>query len=116
LDVIIQNRINANKSTSLPPWIVGLVLFGGTDPETGMSMDRNTFEDRFNKNACVSALTKVGAAVLQAIGGGTVTRACMDDKQVRRVLGDADGEINDLMVALNEANDMACRHLTQAGF
>ena len=33
LDVVVQNCITANKSTSLPPYIVGLVLFSGTDPE-----------------------------------------------------------------------------------
>ena len=33
LDVVVQNRITANKSTSLLTWIVSLVVFSGTDPE-----------------------------------------------------------------------------------
>ena len=33
LDRIIEERVNHhNKSTSLPPWMVGLIVYGGTDP------------------------------------------------------------------------------------
>ena len=50
LDLVVQNRITANKSTSLPPWIVGLVVFGGTDTESKKSVDKNSFEYAFNKD------------------------------------------------------------------
>ena len=43
LDVVVRNRTTANKSTSLPPWIVGLVVYGGTDPESKKAVDRNGF-------------------------------------------------------------------------
>jgi len=35
LQVIIDARIENNKSTSLAPWMVGLIVFGGEDPDTG---------------------------------------------------------------------------------
>ena len=36
LQLLIDERIHQEKSTSLWPWIVGLVVFGGMDPETGL--------------------------------------------------------------------------------
>ena len=62
LDVVVQNRITANKLTSLPPWIVGIVVFGGTDPESKKAVDRNAFEDAFDKESYLYAWAKVGEA------------------------------------------------------
>mmetsp|Transcript_24214 Transcript_24214/g.44508 ORF Transcript_24214/g.44508 Transcript_24214/m.44508 type:complete len:349 (+) Transcript_24214:479-1525(+) len=67
LDLIVQNRINANKSTSLQPWIVGLVVFGGTDPVTNLDVEKNAFEDGFSVASCLSAWQKNGAAPLTRI-------------------------------------------------
>ena len=33
LQAIIDARIEMNKSTSLAPWMVGLIVFGGEDPD-----------------------------------------------------------------------------------
>ena len=55
LDLVVQDRKNDNesKAASLQPWLVGLVIFGGVDPETkreviivdafayGFSIERN---------------------------------------------------------------------------
>ena len=62
LDVVVQNRITANKSTSLTLWIVGLVVFGGTDPEWKKTVYRNAFENVFIEDSCLDALAKVGTA------------------------------------------------------
>ena len=43
LNIVVQNCITANKSTSLPQWIVGIVVFGGTDTESKKSVDNNSF-------------------------------------------------------------------------
>ena len=58
---MVQNRITANKLTSLPPYIVGLVEFGGTDTELKKEVDKNEFEDAFNKESCLDSWAKVGA-------------------------------------------------------
>jgi hypothetical protein len=34
LEIIVDERLHAEKLTSLAPWIVGLFVFGGEDPET----------------------------------------------------------------------------------
>ena len=108
LEVIVQNRIEKGKSTSLSPWIVGLVVFGGVDPVTKINVERNAFEEGFNKDACLDAWAKIGAA--------PCTRKCLEDKQVRRTIGDADDEKNHLMRMLDEANLWATHTLTMKGF
>ena len=35
LQVLIDERLHAEKPTSLSPWIVGLVVFGREDPKKG---------------------------------------------------------------------------------
>ena len=61
LDVVVQNIITTNKLTSLPPWIVGFIVFGGNDTELKKAVDRNAFEDAFNKESYLDAWAKVGA-------------------------------------------------------
>ena len=36
LQLIIDKHIAADKARSLVPWIIGLIVFGGEDPETGL--------------------------------------------------------------------------------
>jgi hypothetical protein len=48
LQVIIDERITANKTTTLSPWIIGLVVFGGEDPETGLIVG-SAFDKGFSK-------------------------------------------------------------------
>ena len=81
MDVVVQNSITVNKSTSLPPWIVGLVVFGGTYPESKKAVARNAFEDVLNKESCIDAWAKVGEA--------PCTIECLKDDQVRRTLWEA---------------------------
>ena len=74
LGIAVQNRIAKGESTSLPPWIVGLVVFGGKDLVTDMDMHRNAFEDAFGLESNLNNWAKVGAA--------PCTRACLQGKQV----------------------------------
>ncbi|KAL7431790.1 hypothetical protein ACHAXH_004909 [Discostella pseudostelligera] len=43
LDVVVDERIKQKKSTTLLPWQVGLIVFGGVDPETNIVM-KSAFE------------------------------------------------------------------------
>ncbi len=36
LQLIIDERIAMDKTRTLLPWMVGLIVFGGEDPETGL--------------------------------------------------------------------------------
>ena len=105
---MVQNRITANKSTSLPPCIVGIVVFCGTDPEPKESVYRNAFEDTFNKDSCLDAWSKFGASIC--------TRECLkDDKVCRTLCGDSpQDETNILMEKLNEANYLSTFNLNVA--
>ena len=55
LNIVNQNQIAKGESTSLPTWIVGLVVFGGKDPVTDMDVHRNAFEDAFGLESNLNA-------------------------------------------------------------
>ena len=110
LDAVVQARIRDGKSTSLQPWLVGLCVFGGRDPLTKLVIEikDSAFEVGFSEDACIGAWEKIGAAPL--------TRKCLSDSKVRRELGDADDDMNALMIGLQEANDVATALLIRRGF
>jgi len=60
LQLLIDERIRKEKPTSLSPWIVGLVVFGGCDPETELIV-RSAFQEGFNHAQNIRAWEKVGA-------------------------------------------------------
>ena len=68
LQLLIKEWIHAKKSTNLVPWIVGLMVFGETDPETGLIVG-SAFQAGFNKTQNLCAWAKVGAMSL--------TKACL---------------------------------------
>jgi hypothetical protein len=67
LAVITKKQLEQKKSASLQPWLVGLIVFGGTDPATGFKLMGNAFEAGFSKKACLNAWAKVGAAPLMFV-------------------------------------------------
>ena len=80
----------------LQPWLVGLIVFGGTDEETGFGITKCTFLAGFSKEACLSVWEKVGAA--------PCTRKCLSDPKVSKSLGDRDDEYyNSIQVANGHA-------------
>ena len=79
--------------------VVGQVVFGGVDPESGVLVRKNAFQEGFSEVQCLKAWAKIGVAPM--------TRACLYGKQVRRTIGDADDETNLVMQELNDANAVA---------
>ena len=49
--------------------MVGLIVYGGTDPETGFHIEESAFQAGFSCNACCDAWAKVGAAPFKKIIG-----------------------------------------------
>ena len=84
LGEIVDARIAAKKSFLLQPWLVGLIVFGGTDEETGFEITKCAFLAGISKEACLSAWEKVGAAPCM--------RKCLSDPKVSKSLGDRDDE------------------------
>jgi hypothetical protein len=106
LHLIIDERIAADKPTSLSPWIVGLIVFGGEDPETGLIVG-SPFQRGFSHEQNVKAWEKVGAVPL--------SRRCLSSPKVRRSIGDGTDNQQALVYLLVEHNTIACNALTLEG-
>ena len=78
LDKISSGQKRNNKPVSFAPSLVGLFVFGGTDPETNISGWRNAFVIAFSKEKCLHSWSKVGAAPF--------TMACLESETVRHEL------------------------------
>ena len=89
---------------ALNPWLVGIVVFGGVDPETGVLVRKNDFQEGFSKVQCLKDWDKIGASPM--------TRECLSENQVRRKIGDEDDETNLAMRVLNDANSAATFNLS----
>jgi hypothetical protein len=83
LQLVIDERIFANKSTFLLSWIVGLVIFGGEDPETGLIIG-SAFQRGFSHAHNIKAWEKVGAVPL--------SRKCLQSPKVRRSISDGNND------------------------
>ena len=86
----------------------GLVIFGGTDPETGFVVTVSAFDTAFCAKYCKKAWEVVGACPL--------TMACLSDPKVRREIGDADDATNEVLRALQAANDLAVYMANDRGY
>ena len=111
LSKICDDRLTHNKPIQFAPYLCGLFVFGGTDPETGLSDYRNAFEEAFSTERCVAVWEKVGAVPF--------TRACLQDPKVRREQGDVTEEEDPMQLAMKEmqqANDNATNLLILRGY
>ena len=115
---VVDERIAKDVSVSLAPYLVGLILFGGTDPETNLVIEKNAFAESFDEESNLRAWFKIGAAVVVegGDGEGCVTRSCLWDRQVRREKGDSDDDTNRDMILIQEANDLAVYLLNARGY
>ncbi len=108
LQLIIDERIAANKPRTLLPWIVGLIVFGGEDPETGLIVG-SAFLKGFSKDKNIKAWEKVGAVPL--------SRKCLQSPKVRRSIGDDSDEDQWALVHLIvEHTTIACNALSLEGY
>ena len=100
LKILSDSRLIGNYSTSLPPWMVGLVVFGGTDPISGVVVSCSAFDMGFSKEQNCAVWEKCGAAPL--------TRTCLqNNSQVRREIGDDDDAANTAMTRIQESNNVS---------
>ena len=52
LQEVIDECVHQKKPSCVQPWMVGMVVFGGRDSETGLVVERNAFEDGFSRDKC----------------------------------------------------------------
>ncbi len=64
LKILSDSRLIGNHTTSLLPWMVGLVVFGGTDPISGVVVPCSAFDIAFSKEQNCAVWKKCGAAPL----------------------------------------------------
>ena len=83
LENFAASRERNGKSTSASIVLIGMFVFGGIDPEMGNKY-KDAFQAGFSKERNLSAWRKVGAAPL--------TRACLQDEQVRHDVCENDEE------------------------
>lgn len=107
LDVVVDGRIKQKQSTSLAPWQVGSIVFGGVDPETNIIV-KSAFQKGFLREGCRHAWEKVGAVPL--------TRVCLLNKKVRRSLGDGSDDYQQLILNNQDANNVVTHALTAGGY
>jgi hypothetical protein len=110
LDRMVEARLDLGQSLLLVPKLVGLPLFGGMDCDTGEELETGAFQYAFQPSRCIAAWRKIGAATNKGI-----TRACLNDKQVMREIGDGK-DTDDVLAAIQKANDLAIHALTLAGY
>ncbi len=111
LDLIIEARLDNNKSLSLAPKMVGLPLFGRVDRETGLELVTGAFQKAFVPSRCITAWRKVGAATEDG-----VTCACLDNPQVLKEIGHGNKETDQVYLAIQTTNDLAIHALKMAGY
>ncbi len=108
LDLLVQARIEKGCLASFPPWLCGIVIFGGTDQETGFEITESASKKGFLRVACWTVFAKIGVTPL--------TMVCLTDKNVRPELGDKEDRTNIVMNLLKEANTLAVFHLESNGY
>ena len=62
LEDIVNDRIDNRNASSVSPWEIGLLVFGGKDRVTGKEGYRNAFSEAFSVDKNKEAWAKVGAA------------------------------------------------------
>ena len=105
LATITDKLLEQKKSVSLQPWLVGMIVFGGTDMVTGFELTECAFSSGFSKEACLNAWAKIGVAPL--------THQCLSDPKVSKSLGDGDDDFDEYLLSIKAANDLATHVLTE---
>ena len=103
LQLLIDEQICKDAPRALSLWIVGLVVFSGCDPETGLIV-ASAFEKGFSKAQNICAWEQVGDVSL--------SRKCLQSPKVRCSIGDGDDDQQVLVHLIVEHNVIACNALT----
>ncbi len=67
LDNLVDASLKKDKIMSLQPKLVGLPVFGGCDNESEFNIEVSAFQRGFNRDMCISAWEKVGAATKKGV-------------------------------------------------
>ncbi len=107
LELVIEERIHAEKPMNLLLWIVGLVVFGDKDPETGLIVE-SAFQKGFSHAQNIHVWVKVGAMPL--------SRNCLQSPKIRRLMSNGDNDQQALVYMIVEHNVIACNTLSMEDY
>ena len=85
-----------------------MIVFGRINRVTGYELSKCAFSVGFLREACLNAWYKVGVARL--------TRKCLEDPKVSKMLGDGDVNFDKYLLSIQVANDLATHALSNGGF
>ena len=99
----------ADLSTSLPPWLIGLTVFGGMNPMLKVVVSDSAFDVAFSKEKNCEVWKKVGAAPL--------TQSCLQNhNHICQEIEDTTNAANNTMQLIQLANDLSTFFLKEHGF
>ncbi|KAL3760365.1 LOW QUALITY PROTEIN: hypothetical protein ACHAWU_000340 [Discostella pseudostelligera] len=100
---VVDERFRLGLSTSMPPWLCGLFVFGGTDPLSKCVL---------TESLCKRHLISMHA--WEDVGAAPLSMACLQSKKVRRKIGDGgDSDYEQLMICIQDANNVSTHALSQ---
>ena len=102
---MIDDRLARGKSVSFNATVIGELVFGGTDDETGVKYCKDSFAIAFSPSRNRQARATVGAAPL--------TRKCLTSEKVRHDC--EDDPLNCAFERIEVSNHNACTLLTAKG-
>ena len=109
LKALSDAQINGDFPSSLPPWMVGLLVFDGTDPVSQFVC----------RNLHLNLVLAWGEieCMEHFVGAAPLTKCCLENhSQVRREIGDDDDATNQMMQEIQMANDFSTHFLTSHGY
>ena len=80
----------------MKPWLDGLIIFGGADPDKGSFLQTNAFDVGFSRAHHKNVWATIGASSLKM--------AYLTDTKVCLQLGNSNDHTNDLMHDLQDTN------------
>ncbi len=98
------DKMAAGKKVLFPPWLVGLFIFVGHDPKTGIQGYINVINFAFSCEMCLQG---------ELVGAVPLTCTCLIDPKVKRKVRDSSQEdvMQIAMTDVQEANTKSCNIL-----
>ena len=110
LGKVVQDRNELGMNTTVSITLIGLLIFGGTDPITKRGVYRNSFQEAFSKEKCLEAWEKFDAAPL--------TMKCLESDKFRNELtedNDDDNPLAEVYCAMQVQNNFSVAWLNANG-
>jgi hypothetical protein len=107
LELLVNKLVEQKMSIKVPQYKLCLLAFGGKDLDTKLVLPL-VFEYGFEREESQALWRKIGAAPL--------TRQCLSDPKVARLIGDGNEEYGIFLCLIQEVNEYAVYTLTEGGF